>query len=193
MRKSAHRSGYLLHALGDTDTKLCHRSLRLQRVSRCGTPPSGFHADRRSVALRDSDESSYADRRWRSDSLTSFHANVRSDFPNDVIILQAVIIVKIVGKLTVAEPTVRWTAAAAATTDLPVTSAPSVPQHPAGGGATGLLGGFRRGYRAYQQLPARAQWMMLAYIAVYLTVLSPSGLLTAWLSAEGVSNKCTLL
>ena len=175
MRKSAHRSGYLLHALGDTDTKLCHRSLCLQSVCRCDPLSSLVYADR------------------RSDLLTSFHANVRSDFPNDVIILQAVIIVKIVGKLTVAEPTVRWTAAAAATTDLPVTSAPSVPQHPAGGGATGLLGGFRRGYRAYQQLPARAQWMMLAYIAVYLTVLSPSGLLTAWLSAEGVSNKCTLL
>lgn len=101
----------------------------------------------------------------------------------------AFIMAKLIDKLSIAEPTIRWAAAAAAKT-APLLSPSSVSTRAssASTGAARFLDGFRRGYNAYRELPPRSRWMMLAYIAVYLTVLSPSGLLTAWLTAEGVDT-----
>jgi hypothetical protein len=52
----------------------------------------------------------------------------------------------------------------------------------------GMLKGFQKGTRAFSLLPPHAKWMMAGYITVWLTILSPSGLLTAWLAAEGVQT-----
>jgi iron-regulated transporter 1 len=46
---------------------------------------------------------------------------------------------------------------------------------------------FSRGFEAYMHLQAVPQTMMTAYILVWLTVLSPSGTLTAWLTFSGVT------
>ena len=52
--------------------------------------------------------------------------------------------------------------------------------------ATSATSGFRLGWGIFTQLEQPTSYVMVAYMAVYLTVLSPSGLLTAWLTASDV-------
>eukprot|EP00039_Didymoeca_costata_P025502 m.13624 g.13624 ORF g.13624 m.13624 type:complete len:442 (-) comp4887_c0_seq1:85-1410(-) len=47
---------------------------------------------------------------------------------------------------------------------------------------------FKQGWHDFSQLPPYVQKVMVAYCLLYFTVMSPSGMLTAWLTSKGVST-----